>query len=180
MIASERTQNTIVVSVIIVAVVSSMFLAGNAIYYGGSYALAGRLEPTLLEVRVSNINHVNESIDPVLRLNFNLASSAEEEGNVRITYLGADVMLNNDALSYMSFSKTLPLAEQYLYPGFDSNYTMTDSASSVADKQAFLDADTSGIWNWYIEFYYSFIVFDETGTVTFRTFYFNTTITTIV
>ncbi|MGY5858770.1 MAG: hypothetical protein RTU63_05335 [Candidatus Thorarchaeota archaeon] len=180
MIASERAQNTIVVSVIIVALVSSVFLAGNAAYYGGTYTLAGRLDATLMEVRVTNIDHVNESIDPILRLTFNVATTASEEGNVRMTYFGSDVMLNDDALSYMSFSRTLPQAEQYLVPGFDVNITMTDSADSVADKAAFLDADTSDTWNWYIEFYYSFIVFDELGTVTFRTFYFNTTITTIV
>ncbi|MHA1862419.1 MAG: hypothetical protein ACTSWA_01520, partial [Candidatus Thorarchaeota archaeon] len=65
-----------------------------------------------------------------------------------------------------------------LYPEFNRNYTMGNSAT-YADRQAILDADTSGIWNWDIEYRYSFIVFDERGTITWRWFYFETTATTI-
>jgi hypothetical protein len=179
MIASERTQNIIVVSVIIIALVSSGFLVSNAAYYGGSYSLAGRLNVSLLEVRVSRIDHTNESVNPGLRLTFNLATDSLTEGNVRITFLGAVVTLNNDSLSYTAFSYVPPIVDQYLYPEFNRNYSLSNSATS-ADRQAILDADTSGIWNWDIEFRYSFIVFDERGTITFRWFYFETTITTIV
>ena len=59
MIASERTQNVIVVTVIMVAIVSSGLLVSNATYYGGSYSLAGTLNVTLLEVAVGNIDHTN-------------------------------------------------------------------------------------------------------------------------
>jgi len=178
MIASERTQNIIVVSVIMIAVVSSGFLVSNAAYYGGSYALAGGLDVTLIELRVSEIDHTNESINPVLRLTFNLATDSHTEGNVRITFMGAEITLNNDSLSYTTFSYTPQIVDQYLYPEFNRNYTMRNSATS-ADRQAILDADTSGIWNWDIEFRYSFIVFDERGTITWRWFYFETTATTI-
>lgn len=179
MIASERTQNIIVVSVIMIAVVSSGFLVSNAAYYSGSYSLAGRLDVTLLEVRVSNIDHTNESINPGLRLTFNLATDALTEGNVRITFMGAEITLNNDSLSYTTFSYTPPVVDQYLYPEFNRNYTMHNSAT-YNDRQAILDADTEDNWNWDIEFRYSFIVFDERGTITWRWFYFETTITTII
>ena len=179
MIASERTQNIIVVSVIIIALVSSGFLVSNAAYYGGSYSLAGRLNVSLLEVRVSKIDHTNESINPGLRLTFNLATDSLSEGNVRITFIGAEVTLNNDSLSYTTFSYTPPVVDQYLYPEFNRNYTMHNSAT-YNDRQAILDADTEDNWNWDIEFRYSFIVFDERGTITFRWFNFETTITTII
>ncbi|MHA1614371.1 MAG: hypothetical protein ACTSYJ_05960 [Candidatus Thorarchaeota archaeon] len=179
MIASERTQNIIVVSVIIIALVSSGFLVSNAAYYGGSYSLAGRLDVTLLEVRVSGIDHTNESVNPGLRLTFNLATDSLTEGNVRITFMGAEVTLNNDSLSYTTFSYTPPVVDQYLYPEFNRNYTMHNSAT-YSDRQAILDADSEDMWNWDIEFRYSFIVFDERGTITFRWFFFETTITTIV
>ena len=179
MIASERTQNIIVVSVIIIAVVSSGFLVSNAAYYGGSYSLAGRLDVSLLEVRVSRIDHTNESVYPGLRLTFNLATDALTEGNVRITFMGAEVTLNNDSLSYTAFSRVPQVADQYLYPEFNRNYTLHNSATTSVDRQTILDADTSGIWNWDIEFRYSFIIFDEPGTITFRWFYFETTTTTI-
>jgi len=178
MIASERSQNIIVVSVIMVTIVSSMFLAGNVSYYGGSYSLAGRMTVTLLEVEVNRIDHTNESINPGLRLTFNLATTSLAEGNVRLTFMGAEVTLNDDYLSYTTFSYTPPIPEQYLSPEFDSNYTMGNTALDD-DKQAILDADTSGQWFWDIEFRYSFIVFDERGTITFRWVNFNTTLTTI-
>lgn len=179
MIASERTQNIIVVSVIMIAVVSSGFLVSNAAYYGGSYSLAGRMNVSLIQVRVSNIDHTNVSINPGLTLIFNLATDSLTEGNVRITFMGAEVTLNNDSLSYTTFSRTPLVADQYLYPEFNRNYSMGNTAT-YADRQAILDADSENMWNWEIEFRYSFIVFDERGTITFRWFYFNTTTTTIV
>ena len=178
MIASERTQNIIVVTVIITAIVSSMFLANNAMYYGGSYSLAGKLTVTLLEIEVSNIDHSNESIDPAVRLTFNLATTSTAEGNVRITFMGAKVWLNSDLLSYTSFAYIPPVPDQYLHPEFSENYTLSNIAKND-DKQAILDADTAGTWFWEIEFRYSFIVFDEDGTIIFRAFNFNTTLTTI-
>jgi len=179
MIASERTQNAIVVTVIIVAIVSSGFLVSNASYYGGSYSLARTLNVTLLEVKVSNINHTSESIIPVIELTFNLVTSSLTEGNVRIIFMGATVWLNEDLLSYTSFSYIPPVAEQYLYPEFNTNYTMQNLATD-SDKQTILDADTSGTWNWDIEFRYAFIVFDEFGTRTSVRISFNTTMTTFV
>ncbi len=180
MIASERTQNVIVVSVIMVAVVSSMFLVSNASYYGGSYSLAAGLDVSLLEVRVSSIDHTNESINPSIRLTFNLATSSQTEGNVRIIFTGATVWLNEDLLSYTSFSYIPPIAQQNLYPDFNDDYIMSNTATSVSDKQAILDADTSDNWNWEIEFRYAFIVFDELGTRTSRRISFNTTMTTFL
>ncbi|MCJ7817470.1 MAG: hypothetical protein MUP60_01350, partial [Candidatus Thorarchaeota archaeon] len=99
MIASERVQNAIIVSVIIVAVVSSTFLVSNSSYYGGSYSLAARMTVSLLDIQVSNIDH-----NPSVRLTFNLATSSQAEGNVRLTFMGAAVTLNDDLLSYLIFS----------------------------------------------------------------------------
>jgi len=180
MIASERTQNVIIVTVIMVAIVSSGLLVSNATYYGGSYSLAGTLNVTLLEVAVGNIDHTNESIHPSIRLTFNLATSSQMEGNVRIIFMGATVWLNEDLLSYTSFSYIPPIAQQNLYPDFDNDYIMSNTATSVSDRQAILDADTSDNWNWEVEFRYAFIVFDELGTRTSRRISFNTTMTTFL
>lgn len=179
MIASERAQNIIVVSVIMVAVVSSMFLVDNAAYYGGSYSLAGRLNVTLLEVKVSNINHTSETTNPYLNITFNIATSSLLEGNVRITFMGANITLNGDILSYTIFSHIPRGEDQYVYPNFNNNYSMGDDATD-SDRETILESDTSGIWFWQITFRYSFIVFEERGTIIFRWINFNTTITTIV
>ncbi|MGY5871203.1 MAG: hypothetical protein RTV72_03070 [Candidatus Thorarchaeota archaeon] len=179
MIASERSQNIIVVSVILVAVVSSGFLVNNAVYFGGSYSLAGSLNVSLVEIAVSNIDHTNESINPYLNLTFNLASTSYSEGNVKITFMGAEVTLNDDLLSYTIFSHIPDVEDRSIYPDFNNDYTMGYEATA-SDRQAILDADTSGIWNWEIAFRYSFIVFDEDRTLLFRWLYFNTTVTTIL
>jgi hypothetical protein len=182
MIASERNQNIIVVTVIIVAIISSGLLVTNATYYGGSYSLAGRLDVQLLKVQVSNIDHENESILPSVSLSFNMYTSSQFEGNVRITFMGASVRLNDDLLSYLSFSYIPPVADQYLHPEFNRNYTMSDTVDPDAtnDRQTILDADLSSTWNWDIQFRYSFIVFDQPGTIIFRYINFNTTLTTVV
>ena len=179
MIASERTQNMIVVTVIIVAIVSSGLLVGNATYYGGSYSLAGRLEVSMLEVKVANINHTAGSDDPSVSISFNLFTSSLYEGNVRITFMGASIRLNGDLLSYTPIAFIPSVADQYLHPEFNENYTMSNVAVAD-DREAILDADTSGTWFWEIHYRYSFIVFDEPGTIIFRYIDFNATATTIV
>ena len=182
MIASERTQNMIVVTVIIVAIISSGLLVSNATYYGGSYSLAGRLNVQLLEVKVSNIDHENTSIYPSISLTFNLHTSSQYEGNVRITFMGASITLNDDLLSYTPVSYIPPVAQQYLTPEFDRNYTLSNTADegfgdSYPDRETILDADTADTWNWDITYRYSFIVFDQSGTIIFRYIHFNTTTT---
>jgi hypothetical protein len=185
MIASERTQNIIVVTVILVAIFSSGLLINNATYYGGSYSLAGKLEVQLLEVKVTNIDHTNTSIYPTISLTFNLHTSSQYEGNVRITFMGASIRLNDDLLSYTSVSYIPPIPQQYLTPQFDRNYTLSNTADEGSgdlypDRATILAADTLGTWNWDIQYRYSFIVFDQPGTIIFRYFDFNTTMTTIV
>jgi len=179
MIASERTQNMIVVTVIMVAIVSSGFLVSNATYYGGSYSLAGRLEVNLLEVRVTNVNHTEGSSDPGISLRFNLHTSSVYEGNVRITFMGASLTLNDDLLSYTPVAFIPAQADQYLTPEFNRNYTLSNVAISF-DREAILDADTEDSWFWEIEYRYSFIVFDQPGTIIFRYINFNATTTTVV
>jgi len=179
MIASERTQNMIVVTVILVTIISSVPLINNATYYGGSYSLAEGLEVNLLEVKVTNVNHTEGSSDPGVSLTFNLRTESLYEGNVRITFMGASLRLNEDLLSYTPVSFVPAPADQYLSPEFDRNYTLTKRAISE-DREAILDADTSGTWNWEIHYRYSFIVFDQPETIIFRYLDFNTTMTTIV
>jgi type 1 fimbria pilin len=179
MIASERTQNIIVVAVIVTAIISSGLLVSNAQYYGGSYSLAGRLNVTLLEIQVRNIDHTNESVDPQIRLSFKMNTSSQYEGNVRITFIGASVTLNDDLLSYTSFALTPSDSRQIVTPDYNETFTMSNTATSY-DKTTILDADTTGVWNWDIVYRYSFIVFDERGTITWRYVYFESTQTTII
>lgn len=178
MISSERSQNIIVVFTIIAAVVSSGFLVSNVNYYTGSYALIGRMSVDIVTTRVSNIDPMNESVFPGIFLTVNMRTNAETEGNVRLKFLGADVTLNDDRLSYTTFAYTFPLNLQPVHPDYDRNITLRSSTNSV-DRQTVFDAYNADTWHWYITLRYSFFIFDEPGTISFRFLTFNYTGATI-
>jgi hypothetical protein len=168
MIASERSQNVIVAVTIIAALVSSVFLVSNAQYFGGSYALAGGLEVTIAETVVSNIDPTNESIFPHLQFTFNMRSDADIEGNVRIMFIGVEVTLNDDLLSYTSFAYSPPPALQSLFANYERNFTLGKTTSEIWDRDAINDAYTTSTWHWELEYRYRFITFDEPNTITWR------------
>ncbi|MGQ4911146.1 MAG: hypothetical protein ACP6KW_03170 [Candidatus Thorarchaeota archaeon] len=165
MISSERTQNTIVAVMIIIALTSSVFLVSNAAYYTGSYSLAGGMQVTLVDITASNIDPANASVFPRLAFTFNLKTTSTMDGNVRITFMGAAVTLNDDILSYMPFARTVPLDEQPVHPGYDVNVTLSRTSSTEEDRATIIDAFQTDYWNWTIVFRYSFITFDEAGSI---------------
>ncbi len=179
MISSDRTQNAIVVFTIIGALVSSVFLVSNAQYYTGSYALAGRLEVDLVKTTVSNIDPSNSSIFPSIRFVFNLHTDAATEGNVRLGFLGANVFLNDDQLSYTPFSYVVPYDHQQLYPLYNENFTLGQTAVS-SDRDTVLLANSTGQWHWEMTFRYYFTTFDVDGSITWRYLFFNWTGSTTV
>lgn len=175
MIASERSQNIIVAFTIIVAIVSSVFLVSNAQYFGGSYALAGNMEVTVAKTVVSNLDPGNESVYPRIAFTFNLKTSAGTEGNVRLMFIGAQVHLNDDLLTYTPFSLTLPSNLQPLYPHYDRNFTLARSTDTSWDRDTVNLAYNTSTWNWAIVFRYYFITFDVQETITWNYLFFNWT-----
>jgi hypothetical protein len=173
MIASDRTQNIIVGGMIIVALVSSGFLVGNSMYYSGSYALAAGLQVTMNDPVVSNIDVGNESVSPVVSISFQLQARSPFEGDVRITFMGAQVTLNGDLLSYTPFAWVVPFNEQPVDP--DYNRTVAFTRNTGDDRPTIIDAYNSGLWNWTVVFRYSFIVFNEPGSISWTYRDFNTT-----
>ena len=165
MISSERSQNIIVALTIVAALVSSVFLVSNGAYYTGSYSLAGQMEVSLVEITASNINPGNESVYPRLSFTFNLRTTSMWSGNVRITFMGAAVTLNDDILSYMPFAWIVPYEEQHLTPGYDVNVTLARTSSTSDDRNAIVDAFQADYWNWTVTFRYSYITFDEAGSI---------------
>lgn len=178
MIRSERAQNTILVITIIAAVVSSVLMVNSSSYYTGSYELIGRMDVEMLETRVYRIDPLNDSIDPRVSITFNMQTEANTEGSVRLDFVGADVYLNDDYLSYMDFAHVIAYDDQPVDSNFDRNFTMRDTASG-SDKDTILDAYAGDNWNWFVRFRYSFYTFDEVGSRTFRWIEFEFTTTTI-
>jgi hypothetical protein len=177
MIASERSQNIIIIVTIITAIVCLGFSVGNAQYYGGSYILADQLEVNLADINVSNVGP-NITTNPGITLTFNLAIPAQSEGNVRITFLGATVWLNDDLLSLTAFAYTPPLADQYLQSNMNRN-VLISKTSVDNDAQTIIDAYLSSTWAWNVTLRYSFIVFDEPASIMWRYLDFYTTEVTL-
>ncbi len=179
MISSDRTQSAIVAFTIIAAIVSSLFLAGNTQYYSGSYALAGRMEVEIVKTTVSNIDPTNTSVFPRIAFTFNMHTDAETEGNVRLGFLGANVYLNGDQLSYTPLAYTVPWDRQPLYPNYDENYTLGSTTISL-DRDTVLLANSTGQWHWEVTFRYYFTTFEEADSITWRYIFFNWTGSTTI
>jgi len=179
MIASDRSQNIIVVTTIIIALISVGMLMNNAQYYGGTYALAGRIEVSLVEIRVNNIASSNETVNPYIRISFNFQTTSESEGNVKLRFIRADLTLNDDPLSLGAYAITLDDADQVLYPGYNRTYSMS-SVITGSDKITLQEAYNTSTWNWEINCDYYFIVFDVLGTITWRYLDFETTETRVI
>ena len=180
MISSERSQNVIVSFVILTALVSSVLLVSNAQFYSGSYVLAGRMEVSIVGSVVSNIDPTNESIYPSISFTFNFRTDSPIEGNVRLKYIDAALLLNEDPLSYTPLSRYLTNnPDQLLHPGYDANFTLSQTTNSEADRASILEAASTDTWNWYIRLRYNFITFDEERSEIWRVLYFNWTGSTI-
>ncbi|TFG34381.1 hypothetical protein EU527_03480 [Candidatus Thorarchaeota archaeon] len=182
MISRERTQNIIIASTIIVAIISSTFLVSNATYYAGTYTLLGRFSITFEELIISDLDPLDNTTEPHLQFRFNIATDSQYKGNVRITFMGFTPTLNYDELSYTPFSIVLPVDEQYLTPNYTRELMFNNTASDELgiDRQTIWDAYESGIWFWQVEFRYSYIFFDAIGTVDFAYQNFNITEVTII
>ncbi len=160
MIASERSQNIIVTVTILAALISSAYLVGNVQYYSASYSLVGQMEVSLAEIRISDIDPTNESLFPRIYIIFNLKSDAVSEGSVRIEFIGAEVYLNDDLLSYTPFYYEVPYTEQPMYPNYDRNFTLGRTTVSD-DRDTVIDANETGIWNWSITYRMRFTSFNQ-------------------
>jgi hypothetical protein len=164
MISSERSLNIIVIIMIITALISSGFIIGNGQYYGGSFVLVRELEANLVDIHVSNVDPSNVSVETSIALTFNFAIHAQAEGNVRLTFVGAALWLNNDLLSLTAFAYIPVLADQYLYSNFDRDVVMAQTVGSNPDRQTIIDAYLGSTWAWNVTLRYSIIVFDEPST----------------
>ncbi len=174
MISSERSQNVIIAITIIAAVVSSGFLMSNASYYTASYELVGRMSVDIVKTQVSSIDPANETLMPRIVLTVNLRTTSLTEGSVRINFIGAEVTLNNDLLSYTPFARSIPQDYQSLHPDYDMNFTL-GGATDAVDREAVIDAYLTDTWQWYVTLRYSFYIFDEYGSISFRWLTFNYT-----
>ncbi|MFW9768382.1 MAG: hypothetical protein ACFFF9_06470 [Candidatus Thorarchaeota archaeon] len=181
MISSERSQNVIVASVIILSVVCSLFFANNMQYYNGSFTLASRMEVSLESTVIQDLDPTNESIYPRLTFTLNFRTNSPVEGNVRLIFLEAVIWLNDDYLSLSTITRYLSGDEnQLLTPDYNKNHTLSRIVNSNTDRSKIIDANNTDSWHWFVRFRYNFITFDNPRSTTWRILYYNWTGSTTV
>jgi hypothetical protein len=59
----------------------------------------------------------------------------------------------------------VPPEEQSVTPGYNVNVTLARTSNTAEDRLAIVDAFQADYWNWTVTFRYSFITFDEAGSI---------------
>ena len=164
MIADTKTQNIIVVATLVLGIVSGLGFATSSSYFAGSYSLVANLELDILEIRITNLDPTNESINPRITLVFNANVPTGSSGDAAITYFRVEVDLNDRPFLYsQSWRKYIPLEDQLLYPGYDTNFTVSETIHELLDKQILYDAENSNEWSFSILLVLSYDVFGATA-----------------
>ena len=162
MIVDTKIQNIIVGATLILGIVSGLGLATSSSYFAGSYALVTNLEFDLLEVRITNLDSTNESINPRITLVFNIKAPPGNIGDGTLTFLRATVTLNEAPFIYTQtqWRMNIPTEDQHLYPNYDKNFTMAETITVLSDKQILYDAEASDAWTFSIVLSISYRIFD--------------------
>jgi len=173
MIADAKTQNIILAATLILGIVSGLGLAASSSYFTGSHSLVINLEFDLLEIRVTALDPTNESINPRVTLVFNAKVLTGSAGEASLTYFRVEVNLNEEELQYTQtqWRKSVPYADQSLYPGYDTNFTVGETIYDLEDKQILYDAEDSDDWTFSILLVISYSVFDSESTARYISFY---------
>jgi len=159
MIESERNQNVIAATVLILGIISTGIIFVNVDYYSGSYALAGYVQVELEDIRVTNLDPDNETLIPGLFLKLNLKTGEQADGDVTLNTLVAFIRLNRQLIQYAAFRMNIPIDLRVLYPGYDQNFTLSSSLTDDHDQELLLDAYNNVNWTWSITIRYWYSVF---------------------
>ncbi|MHA1772445.1 MAG: hypothetical protein ACTSYL_11785 [Candidatus Thorarchaeota archaeon] len=162
MISDPKTQNVIIVSMIIVSVISGISLYTSASYYGGSYVMVTYLDVTLETVRISNFDPANHSLNPRLSLDFRFEAPMTLNGDATLSFLTAKVYLNNESINYAAFRLNIPSAKRALHPDYNETFTLSSEIADNLDKAIFFNASESGQWTFSIRLTISYHVFKST------------------
>ncbi|MCF2136243.1 MAG: hypothetical protein K9W43_03300 [Candidatus Thorarchaeota archaeon] len=162
MISDAKTQNIIIVSMIIVSVISGISLYTSASYYGGSYVMVTYLDVNLESVRISNFDPTNHSLNPRLTLDFRFEAPMTLNGDATLSFLLATVFLNNESITYSAFRLNVPSEKRALHPGYNESFILSSEINDNLDKAIFFNASESGQWIFSIRLIISYHVFKST------------------
>jgi hypothetical protein len=144
--ASNRAQSVIITVCILVGVINAVLLINTTYYYSGSILLSDNLEVDLKEIKVTNLDPTNTTINPKLTLTFNVIVPTRWTGEFNIRELVTSVYLNNHHIRYGFFHLVISPENQALYSGDNRNYTIATTLSTDSDKQVFYNASITDTW----------------------------------
>ena len=173
MISSPKVQHSIIGFMIVLGVISAFSIASSTSYYTGSIYMIRYLDVNLEELRISGMDINNKTKPFSITMIFNIKIPDVPNGNVRLGTLSAVLSLNNDLLSYASFSKLLNVEDGTLYPNFNKNYSLRGFLDDQIDRFAIYNASADNNWNFAIEFRYFYWTFGSRNDVPV-VFVFNT------
>ncbi len=146
MISDTKPQNLIVVIMIVLGVVSGFGLATTANYYGGSYVIVSFLEVDLEEIRVTNVDIENVTINPRVALDFSFLAPEASSGEARLDYLTVSVYLNGDKFNYVTFRRDIPSDRKTLTSGYNETFTVQNTVTVINDKWLLYNATVNDEW----------------------------------
>lgn len=163
MISDTKPQNIIVVVTIIMGIISGVGIVTTANFYGGSYVIVKYLDVDLEEVRVSNLDPTNTTINPSIQLDFSIVAPQTAAGEAYLSYFTASVFLNGDKFSYTTFRRSIPSEHRTVTPGYNKTFTVRSSVTEILDKYTLYNASVDGEWTWGISLTIFYDVFDSPG-----------------
>ncbi len=163
MISDPKTQDRVVALMILVGVISAVSLVNTASYYSGSYYLLKDMQVELLEIRLSNLDIDNHTVDPVMRLTFRFQAPYTFQGNIQITGMSATVFLNRDKLSYTAFGLSVPEEYRLVSSGYTHEFTLSSTVHDINDKFTVYNASVSSSWVFAVRLQWSYRMFATAG-----------------
>ncbi len=163
MLERRRIQDLIIISVIVTGLFSAALLAGNAKYYSDSIALVEFLEVEIVDIRASNIDPTNYSVNPGLSIVLNFKAPVDVNGEAHLTLIRILATLNQQSIIYASLTREFRFDEEALYAGYDKNHIIASDITVDKDKDILLGAYNSGNWNWSLTVRYTYSVLSSSS-----------------
>ncbi|MBD3406423.1 MAG: hypothetical protein GF411_09955 [Candidatus Lokiarchaeota archaeon] len=163
MISGEKTQNAIVISVMLIAIISGASLYSSAQYFSGANIITNFLEIDLVGLEITNLDPINRT-NPRLSVSFRFQAPQVPAGSIRLSALDCDVSINGSALSGKDIGLIVPPEYRTVGSEYDETLNMSINIEFESDKNTVYNASSSGEWNFIIELTVGYSTFQSRST----------------
>jgi hypothetical protein len=163
MFESRRVQDLIIIMLIASGLISAALLAGNASYYGNSVALADFLDVDVVDIRVSNIDPTNYSVNPTIAFILNFKAPDGIEGDAYLVFIRILAHLDEQSILYATFHREFSFEQEALHAGYNENHSIRSDVLDDNDKDVLYGAYNSVNWTWSLTVRYIYSVMSFTN-----------------